>query len=69
MSEKKNPHYEGMQVVLEKQGDGLWSLFSILDGQVSSQSSFPADEATAMSRATTLASWFDAELVVKNVGA
>lgn len=66
---RKNPHYDGMRVTLRRWGEAEWLMFAECDeGIVASVNLSGVDEATALERATTLASWFDAELVVEKVG-
>lgn len=67
LAENTNP-YAGMKVVLRRDGPNAWMLMAILDDKIVSAASLIADEATAMSRAHTLAGWFDAELILQRVG-
>lgn len=62
-------HYADMKVTLRRIGETEWLMFSGCDGAiVASVALEGVDEKTALERATTLAGWFDAELVVEKVG-
>lgn len=66
----KTGHYATMKVTLRRIGETQWLMFTECDGGiVASVNLIDVDEATALERATTLAGWFDAELVVEKVGA
>lgn len=71
MDPKDQSHgpYTGMKVVLRRDGASSWHMAAVLDDEVVSAVVLDADEPTALSRAETLAGWFDAELVVERVGA
>ena len=62
-------HYQDMKVVLERDNESLWTLYALSEGDVVSQQSMDCDEASAMIKAATLASWFGAELIVRKAGA
>ena len=68
---KKHNPYEGMRVHLRRlrHGSSQWHLYAVHEDEiVSSTTMVDVDEATALERATTLAGWFDAELVVEKIG-
>lgn len=66
---KTNP-YQDTKVTLRRIGSDSWLMFTEDEGSiVASVTLESVSEKDAIERATTLASWFDAELVLEKVGA
>lgn len=66
---KTNP-YQDTKVTLRRLGATDWMMFTEDEGSiVASVTLEGVSEEVAIARATTLASWFDAELVLEKVGA
>lgn len=65
---RQNRHYADTKVTLRRVESNEWLMFTECDGAIVASVTVWGDEATALARATTLAGWFDAELVVEKVG-
>lgn len=65
-SHDSNP-YRHMKVTLRRVLANEWLMFAEDEGSICASATMYADEATALSRASTLAGWFDAELVVERL--